>query len=162
MTQPTDQTSSSSVAEDELGSPVVAGTDIGDVGFALDELLGAPEVAELDDIVVEVDEDVLGLDVAVADAHGVDVGDGSEELVGVELHEDLGHVLLLLHVVLHDLVEGLWDVLHHHVQVDLVGRVALRVEEVLHLDAEGVSQDLEDLELSVLVPLVLVHLLDRH
>eukprot|EP00356_Strombidium_inclinatum_P011931 CAMPEP_0170496284 /NCGR_PEP_ID=MMETSP0208-20121228/20868_1 /TAXON_ID=197538 /ORGANISM="Strombidium inclinatum, Strain S3" /LENGTH=136 /DNA_ID=CAMNT_0010772783 /DNA_START=641 /DNA_END=1048 /DNA_ORIENTATION=+ len=98
----------------------------------------------------------------MADAHRVDVGNGAQQLVGVQLDEDVGYVLLLLHIVLHYFVQGLGDVLHDHVQVHFVGGVAACVEEVLHLNTERVSQDLQDLQFAVLVPLVLVHLLDGH
>ena len=43
-------------AEDELGRAVVAGADVGDVGFALDELLGGAEVAELEHVDGGVDQ----------------------------------------------------------------------------------------------------------
>mmetsp|Transcript_11405 Transcript_11405/g.26005 ORF Transcript_11405/g.26005 Transcript_11405/m.26005 type:complete len:269 (+) Transcript_11405:215-1021(+) len=64
-------------AEDELGRPVVPAADVADVGLAPDEGLGAPEVAELELLVLGVDEEVLRLDVAVTYAEGVDVGQGT-------------------------------------------------------------------------------------
>ena len=111
---------------------------------------------------VGVDEDVLGLDVSVADALGVDVGDGAEELVGVELDEDGRHHLLHLEVLLHDAVDGLGDVVHDHVQVHFVRLLATCQEVLAHLDAVGVVQHFQNLQFSVLVALVLEHLLDGH
>eukprot|EP00933_Yihiella_yeosuensis_P009250 TRINITY_DN115092_c0_g1_i1.p3 TRINITY_DN115092_c0_g1~~TRINITY_DN115092_c0_g1_i1.p3 ORF type:complete len:108 (+),score=9.41 TRINITY_DN115092_c0_g1_i1:402-725(+) len=52
----------------ELGRAVVARADVRHVGLALDETLGAAEVAQLDDVGAGVEEEVLGLDVSVADA----------------------------------------------------------------------------------------------
>ena len=62
--------------------------------------------------------------------------------------------------MLEDAVDGLWDVVHNHVEVDLVLLVSLRVESVLQSDHIRVAQFFHDLQLPVLVPLVLVDLLD--
>ena len=62
-------------------------------------MLGAAEVAKLKDSTVRVEEKVLGLDVPVADAVGVDVGEGAEQLVHVKLDEHHGDGLLLLAVL---------------------------------------------------------------
>ena len=62
-------------AKDELGRSVVARADVRDVGLAGDEDLGGAEVAEFEDPRGWVEEQVLRLDVSVADADGVDVGE---------------------------------------------------------------------------------------
>jgi hypothetical protein len=62
-------------AKDKLGRSVVAGADVGDVGLVRHEDLGATEIAKLEDARVGVEEEILGFDVAVADAEGVDVGE---------------------------------------------------------------------------------------
>ena len=62
-----------------------------------------------------VDEDVLGFDVSVADALCVDVRNGAEQLVGVNLDEQVWDHLLHLQVLFHDTVGGIWDVVHHHI-----------------------------------------------
>mmetsp|Transcript_15888 Transcript_15888/g.18402 ORF Transcript_15888/g.18402 Transcript_15888/m.18402 type:complete len:329 (-) Transcript_15888:80-1066(-) len=147
-------------AEDQLGRAVVARADVRHVGLALDQLLGRAEVAQLQDVRGRVHQQVLRLDVAVADAQRVDVRQRPEHLVRVELHEQDRHALLHLHVVPHDPVDGLGDVVHDHVEVDFVRLVAAGVERVLHRDDVGVVQLFHNLELSVLVALVLVDLLD--
>ena len=63
--------------EDELGSAVVARADVADVGLARDDDLGGAKVAELEDTGRGVEQQVLGLDVAMADADGVDVHEGT-------------------------------------------------------------------------------------
>lgn len=85
--------------ENELGCAVVAGTDVRDIGLASDEDLGRPKVAELEDARGGVEKQVLGFDVAMTDADGVDVGEGSEELVHVQFDLEGGHRLLELDVV---------------------------------------------------------------
>ena len=99
----------------------------------------------------------------MADSEGVDVGKRPEHLVGIDLHEQLGHALLHLHVVPHHPVHRLWNVVHHHVQVHLVCFVvASCVEGMFHRNNVGVEQLFHDLQLSVLVPLVLINLLDSY
>ena len=65
-------------AEDELGRSVVSRADVRDVRLTGDEDLGRAKVAELEHAGLRVEEQVLRLDVAVADAEGVDVIKGTE------------------------------------------------------------------------------------
>mmetsp|Transcript_34320 Transcript_34320/g.87763 ORF Transcript_34320/g.87763 Transcript_34320/m.87763 type:complete len:236 (+) Transcript_34320:740-1447(+) len=110
---------------------------------------------------LRVDQQVLGLDVAVADADQVDVMQRAAHLVHIQLHKERGHVLPHLGVVLADAVHRVGDVLQHQVEVHLL---LLRggVERVLQAHHVGVVHHLHDLELAVLEPLVLQHLLNRH
>ena len=57
----------------ELWRTIVAGADVADVGLASNKDLGRTKVAELEDASRGVQKEILGLDVAVADADGVDV-----------------------------------------------------------------------------------------
>lgn len=83
-------------AKDELGGSVVAGADVGDVGLVLHQDLGAAKVAKLEDTGVGIEKQVLRLDVAVADALRVDVGQSAEELVNVQLDLEDWHCRLHL------------------------------------------------------------------
>ena len=62
-----------------------------------------------------VDQQVLRFDVAVADAHGVDVHERAAHLEHVQLHEERGHALPALAVVLADAEHRLRDKLQHQV-----------------------------------------------
>jgi len=62
------------VAEDELGRAVVAGADVADVGLTLDELLGRAKVAKLKHVGLCIAQNVLGLDVTVANTFSMDIG----------------------------------------------------------------------------------------
>ncbi len=62
----------------------------------------------------------MGLDVAVTNANGVDVGEGAQELVHVEFDLKHGHGLLKLGIVTAGAVDGFWDVFEHEVQIDFV------------------------------------------
>ena len=96
----------------------------------------------------------------MADTERVDVSEGAERLISVKLYEGHRNRLLALVVVLEDAEDSLRHVIHDNVQVDLVVLVALRVERMLQRDDVRVVELTHDLQLSVLVPLVLVDLLD--
>ena len=55
-------------AKNELRSAVVAGADIGDVGLRWGESFSTSEVADLNDMGAHINEDVLGLNVAMANS----------------------------------------------------------------------------------------------
>ena len=55
-------------ARDELSGAVVAAADVRDVGLAPHQVLGRAEVAQLQDAGLRVQQQVLRLDVSVADA----------------------------------------------------------------------------------------------
>lgn len=106
--------------EYQLRGAVVAGADVGDVGLVGDEDLSTAKVAELENAGAGVKEEVLGFDVTVADALGMDVGERAEQLVCVQLHLEEWHGSLELVEVPRSTVDGLWDVFKHQVEVDLV------------------------------------------
>lgn len=60
-------------------------------------------------------EDVLWLDITMANAFGMDVGNTPHELVGVELNNQVWHLLLHFVELLHHSVRRVRDVVHYHV-----------------------------------------------
>ena len=111
--------------KDELWRAVVAGTDVADVGLASNKDLRGAKIAELEDARSRVEKEVLRLDIAVANADGVDVHERAEELVHVELDLQHRHGLLELGVVPAGAVHGLWDIFEHKIEVHFV---FLRIE----------------------------------
>lgn len=111
---------------------------------------------------VGVHKHVLGLNVSVADALGVDVCDRAQQLVRVQFYQQIGHLLLHFEVLLHNFVNGVGDEVHDDVEVDLLSLVSIGVEVLPNLDTVLVVQQLQYLQLSVLVALVLENLLDGH
>lgn len=107
-------------AKDELRGTVVARADVADVWFTGNEDLGRSKVAELQNACVGIEEQVLWLDVTMADTDGVDVCQRPEELVHVQLDLEHWHDLLELCVVAQRAVDGLWDVFKDEVEVDFV------------------------------------------
>ena len=75
-------------AEHHLWGSVVARCDVRDGLLRLfTNLLGASEVAHFKDVAGGVNKEVLWLDVSVHDVVSVDVVEGAEELIGVQLDE---------------------------------------------------------------------------
>lgn len=72
-------------AENELGGAVIAGADVRDIRLAVEELLGAAKVTELQYGRLRIEQKILRLDITMAYAQGVDVGQTSKQLVHVEL-----------------------------------------------------------------------------
>ena len=107
-------------AKDELGRSVVPRADVADVGLAGDENLGRTKVAKLEDAGGRVEEEVLRLDVAVADADGMNVHEGTEELVHIQLDLEHGHRLLELGIVPAGAIHGFWDIIEHEVEVHFI------------------------------------------
>jgi len=148
-------------AEDQLGRALVAAADVAHVGLARDQPLGRAEVADLEHVRGGVDQQVLRLDVAVADALRVDLGHRAEHLPALELHQHQRQVLLVLGLGARDARDRVGYELRDRVQLQLVLLLALGLEGVLELDDVRVVQLAQDLQFSVLLALVLLHLLDR-
>lgn len=79
-------------------------------------------------------ENILRLDVSVTDSFGVDVGDGSQQLVAVEFDNQVGHHLLHLQVVLHDAVGRILDIVHNYVEVYFIRLITVSVKGLAHFD----------------------------
>ena len=71
--------------KDELRSAVVARADVGDVWLARNKNLGTAEITKLEDAGAGIKQKILRLDVAVTDAHGMNIGERTKELIDVEL-----------------------------------------------------------------------------
>ena len=111
---------------------------------------------------VHITQDVLRLNVSVANSLSVDVGDRPHKLVRVKLHNKVWHLLLHFMELLHYSIGRVWNVVHHHVQVHLIWLVSIGVEALPHFHAVGVMEHFQDGELSILVSFVLKHFLNSH
>lgn len=106
--------------KNQLGGSVVARTNVRHIRLILDENLGAAEIAQLEDATVGVEQEILGLDVAMTDALRVDVGECSEELVNVELDLESRHDSLHLVEVTRSTIDRFRDEFLHEVEVDFI------------------------------------------
>ena len=148
--------------EDELGCTVISRANVRDVGLAADEVLRTPEVAEFQNARVRVEEQVLRLDISMADALRVDVGKASKQLVHVQLDEGPRDGLLAFRVLSCHLVHCFRDELEHEVEVYFVLLLSRRVEKIHEFDDVAVLEAAHDLKLAILETLVLQDLFDRH
>ena len=82
-----------------------------------------------------INEQVLWLNVSMADTLSVNIGDRPHQLIRIELDYQIGNHLLHFEVLLHDAIGCIRDVVHYDVEVDLVGLVAVRIEGLSHFDA---------------------------
>ena len=86
----------------------------------------------------------------MANAHVVDVSQGSEHLVGVNLPKHIGELVFDFVIVAEDFVESVWNVVHNQVEVDVVLLLfSLGKEVLIDLDAIGMVEFLDDLEFPV-------------
>jgi len=91
----------------------------------------------------------------------VDVSQRSEHLVSVDLNEQFRHALFHLHIVSHDSIDSLWNIIHDYVKIHLVSLIISScVKGMFHRNNVGMKQFLHDLKFSILVPLILIDFLD--
>jgi len=95
--------------KNQLGGAIVPGADVRDIGLVFDENLGAAKITQLQNARRWVQQEVLGLDIPMADALRVDVGERAEELVNVQLDLEDGHDRLQLVEVARGTVDRLGD-----------------------------------------------------
>lgn len=159
-------------AEDELRRSVVSRADVRDIGLILHQNLGATEIAQLEYAGGRVEKQVLRLDVAVAYALRMNVGQRSEKLVDVQLDLEDRHGRLHLVEESRGSVDSLGNKLLYQIQVHLVflqssqqsdatspdegaswgfaHALSIRVVECLQLYDVRVSDDTHDLQFAVL------------
>lgn len=72
-------------AENQLRSAVVSRTNVRDIGFVLHQNLGASKITKLEHTSVGVQEQVLRLDIPMANTLRMDIGKSTEKLVDIQL-----------------------------------------------------------------------------
>jgi hypothetical protein len=82
--------------ENQFWCTVVPRANVGHIWFVFYQNLRTTKVTELQNAGRGVEQEVLRLDVAMADSLRVNVGEGAKELVDVELDFQDGHSLLEL------------------------------------------------------------------
>lgn len=72
-------------SEDKFGGTIIPRADIRHVWLILNQYLGATKITQLQNTRSGVQQEVLGLDISMTDALGVDICERAKELVNVEL-----------------------------------------------------------------------------
>lgn len=129
-------------AENQFRSSVVTRANIRHVRLIFHENLGTTKITQLQDTRAGVQQQILWLDIAMADPLGVDVGQGAEKLINVQLDLEVGHCGLHLVEVSRRPVNGLGDVLLDEVEVYLILLPQKVHQCMLMLDWEGVTYSL--------------------
>ena len=70
----------------------------------------------------------------MADTKSMNVSEGFEGLVSIQLNQDHWHGLFVLIIVLQNSKHRFWHVVHHNVQINLIWFVALCVERMFKCD----------------------------
>lgn len=96
----------------------------------------------------------------MTNALGVNIGNRSHQLVGVQLHDEIRHLLLHFEVLFHYSVGSVGNEVHYYVEIDLLRLVSISIEALSHFDAVWMMEHLENCKLTIFIPLVLENLLD--
>lgn len=107
-------------AKNQFWGAVVSRANIRDIGLVLDEDFSTAKVAQLENPAVGVEQEILRLNVTVANALRVNVGQRSEELVGIQLDFQDGHGRLHLVEESRRSVNGFWNKFLDKVEVNFV------------------------------------------
>lgn len=157
-----------SSTKNEFGCTVVSRADVRNIGLVLHQDLRAAKVTEFQDARSGVQQQILRLNVSVADSLGVDIGERAKELVDVKLDLEDWHGGLELVEVPRGSVDSLGHEFEHQVEIDLIflrgdqsclyphfvigiaNPVSVGVVECLEFDNVGMADNAHDLQFSVL------------
>lgn len=142
MTQPVDQTSTLLVrsrpgrkarvkshtnfgrvvsgTENQFGGTVVARANVGHIWLVFDQDLCTSKITQLENSGGRVKQEVLWLNIPVTDSPRVNVGQGSEELVDVELDFEDRHGGLHLVEIAGGAVHCLRDIFEDEIEIDFI------------------------------------------
>lgn len=107
-------------------------------------------------------QDVLWLNISVTNSLGMNICNGSEQLVRVHLDNKIRNHLFNFEVLFHDSISSIRNVVHDDIEVHLILVFSISVKTLSHLYAVRVLQHLQNLKFSVFVSFVLENLLDCH
>ena len=89
-------------------------------------------------------QNILGLDVSVANSFSMNISNRSHELIRVQFDDKVWNLLLHFEVLFHHSVGCIWDVVHDDVQIDLIGVVTIGIKALSHLHTVRMVEHLED------------------
>ena len=150
------------ITEDELWCSIVSWTNVRNIRFPRNKLFCRAKVTKLENMAAHITKDVLGLDITMADALCMNISNASHQLVWIKFNNQVGHLLLHFMELFHHSIRRVWDVVHHNIQVNFVWLISICVETLSHLYTVGMMQHFKNCQLSIFVPFVLEHFLDRH
>lgn len=107
-------------AKDELWGSVISRANIADVRLARHQNLCRSEITEFQNACSWIEKEILWLDVSVAYADRMDVSEGAQQLVHVELDLEHWHGLFEFCIVTTSAVNRFGNIFQHKVEIDFV------------------------------------------
>ena len=92
----------------------------------------------------------------------MNISQGFKSLVSIELHQNYRHILLHFVVVFEDAEDRLWNIVHYHVEVNLIRLITLSIKCMFQRYHIWMDKLFHDLELSIFIALVLIHLFNSN
>ena len=109
---------------------------------------------------MHITENVLWLDISVTNALGVNICNGSHQLVGIQLDNQVWDLLLHFEILFHYSIGSVGNEVHDYIKIDFLGLISIGVEALSHFDAVWVMEHLQNSKFTIFVSLVLEYLLD--
>ena len=106
--------------KNKLWRPIIPWADVWDIRLILYQYLGTAKIAELKYAGGRVEQQILGLDVSMADSLWVYVRERTEKLIDVKLDFQYGHYCLHLIKVTWRTVYGFGDEFEDEIEVDFI------------------------------------------
>ena len=92
----------------------------------------------------------------------MNISQGFKSLVSIELHQNYRHILLHFVVVFEDAEDRLWNIVHYHVEVNLIRLITLSIKCMFQRYHIWMDKLFHDLELTIFIALVLIHLFNSN
>ena len=98
----------------------------------------------------------------MANAFSMNISNAPHQLVRIELDNQIWHLLLHLMKLFHYSISSVWNIVHDHVEVNLIRLVSVGIEALSHLNTVGVMEHLQDCQFSIFVSFVLEYFFDGY
>ena len=159
-------------SKDQFRSTIVTRTNVRHVRLVLDQDLCASKVTKLQDPRVRIKQEILRLDVTMANSLRVNVRQGTEELVNIDFDLEKGHSRLELVEEAGSTIDCFWNILQYQIEVNFVFlfkvsgchlvlilysirwvsyAFSIGIVECLEIYNVGMTNDAHDLQFAVLV-----------
>jgi len=109
----------------------VPGADISHVGFPFFEFFGRTKITEDKSIEFGVHEDVLGLDISMANAQVVNISECPEHLISINFAQHIRELIFDFVIIPENFVKSIRDIVHDQVEVNIIFLLFSLGEKVL-------------------------------
>ena len=109
----------------------VPGADISHVRFPFFEFFGGTKITEDESIELGVDQDILGLDISMANAQVVNISECPEHLISIDFAQHIRKLIFDFVVIPEDFVQSIGNIVHDQVEVNVIFLLFALGEKVL-------------------------------